>query len=105
MARDCDSFVGVPQIFPKRCLQRLATGLLQTFVIFSAPHTRPNRCLIFSFVHKVLGREDTLSTLLVINANLYIKVKQQIDLKTVADPDQAFGGQSIRAAKKVFTCF
>jgi len=34
----------------------------------SAAPTKPNRCLIFSFVHNVLGMEDTLSTLLV-NAN------------------------------------
>jgi len=35
--------------------------------------------LLFIFVHKVLGREDTLPTLL---ANVNIKVKQQTDLKT-----------------------
>jgi len=32
-------------------------------------------------VHKLLGREDALSTLLV-NANVNIKMKQQTDLKT-----------------------
>ena len=38
---------------------------LQVFVICSAPHMKTNRCLIFSLVQKVLGREGTLSTLIV----------------------------------------
>jgi len=54
--------------------------IYQTTVICSASHTKPNRCLIFSFVQNVLGREDGLSNVLV-NANLEIEVKQQIKLK------------------------
>ena len=51
------------------------------FVICSAYHTKIHRCLIFSFVQSVWGREDTFSNFLV-HLNLDIKVKQQSDFTT-----------------------
>jgi len=64
-----------PQPFQYFAIAKPALQALTTVVICSASHTKPIRCPIFSFVLKVLGREGTLSTLLV-NDNLNIKVKQ-----------------------------
>jgi len=53
----------------------IAASLLQVFVIYSASHTKTNKCLIFHLVPNILCREDTLSTCLV-HTKVNIKVKR-----------------------------